>query len=76
MARLLVIGGSGFFGKSILESYQKGLLKPFEIDAVSVLVRNAHILKTQTPELLDQTVSLSNADISKCLIKYLYLSHT
>ena len=68
MARLLVIGGSGFFGKSILDSYQRGLLKPFGIDAVSVLARNAQILKSQTPELLDQTVSLVNADISLSLI--------
>ena len=67
MAHLLVIGGSGFFGKSILDSYQRGLLKPFGIDAVSVLARNAQILKSQTPHLLDQTVSLVNADISKCI---------
>ena len=66
MARLLVIGGSGFFGKSILDSYQRGLLKPFGIDAISVLARNAQILKSQTPELLDQTVSLVDADISRC----------
>jgi dTDP-glucose 4,6-dehydratase len=67
MAHLLVIGGSGFFGKSILDSYQRELLKPFGIDAVSVIARNAQILKSQTPDLLDQTVSLVNADISECL---------
>lgn len=66
MARLLVIGGSGFFGKSILDSYRRGLLKHFGIDEICVLARNAQILKNQTPELLDQTVSLIDADISNC----------
>jgi len=67
MARLLVIGGSGFFGKSILDSYQRGLLRPFGIESISVMARNAQILKSQSPELLDQTVSLVDADISRCL---------
>lgn len=66
MARLLVIGGSGFFGKSILDSYQRGLLAPFGIDAISVLARNAGILRSQTPDLLDQTISLIDGDIATC----------
>jgi nucleoside-diphosphate-sugar epimerase len=66
MARLLVIGGSGFFGKSILDSYQRGLLKPFGIDAISVLARNAHILKAQAPDLLDQSISLIDENIATC----------
>lgn len=66
MARLLVIGGSGFFGKSILDSYQRGLLAPFGIDAISVLARNAHILKSQTPDLLDHSISLVDGDIATC----------
>jgi nucleoside-diphosphate-sugar epimerase len=67
MARLLLIGGSGFFGKSILDSYQRGLLAPFEIDAISVLARNAHVLKIQAPDLLDESISLIDGDIATCL---------
>jgi dTDP-glucose 4,6-dehydratase len=66
MARLLVIGGSGFFGKSILDSYQRGLLEPFDIDAISIFARNAHTLKSQAPDLLDQTTSLIDGDITSC----------
>ncbi|OZB49609.1 MAG: hypothetical protein B7X60_00605 [Polynucleobacter sp. 39-45-136] len=66
MARLLVIGGSGFFGKSILDSYKRGLLQSFGIDAISVVARNAHKLKSQTPNLLDKTISLIDGDIASC----------
>lgn len=66
MARLLVIGGSGFFGKSILDSYQRGLLAPFGIDAISVLARNAHSLKEQSRDLLDQSISLIDGNIATC----------
>jgi dTDP-glucose 4,6-dehydratase len=66
MARLLVIGGSGFFGKSILDSYQRGLLQSFGIGAISVMARSAHKLKSQTPNLLDKTISLIDGDIATC----------
>lgn len=66
MARLLIIGGSGFFGKSILDSYHRGLLKPYGIDAISVMARSAHKLKSQTPNLLDKTISLIDRDITTC----------
>lgn len=66
MTRLLVIGGSGFFGKSILDSYQRGLLAPFGIDAISVLARNAQNLRWQSPDLLDQTISLIDGNIATC----------
>lgn len=66
MARLLVIGGSGFFGKSILDSYQRGLLAPFDIDAISILARNARSLRKQSPNLLDKTITLINGNIATC----------
>lgn len=66
MAHLLIIGGSGFFGKSILDSYKRGLLEPFNIDAISVLARNAHLLKDQIPNLLDRSIDLIDADIATC----------
>lgn len=66
MAHLLVIGGSGFFGKSILDSYRRGLLNRFGITAITVISRNADKLLSETPDLLDDSISLLNADISKC----------
>lgn len=67
MATLLVIGGSGFFGKSILDSYKRGLLNPWDIDTVMVMARNAEGLKESNPELLSDSVKLLNGDISSCL---------
>jgi nucleoside-diphosphate-sugar epimerase len=66
MARLLIIGGSGFFGKSILDSYKRGLLKEFGINSITILARNAEFLLHSTPYLLDDTVTLINDDIGKC----------
>lgn len=66
MAHLLVIGGSGFFGKSILDSYKRGLLNPFEISAITVMARSADKLIDEVPHLLDKSIRLLNADISKC----------
>lgn len=66
MARLLIIGGSGFFGKSILDSYKRGLLKEFSINSITILARNAEFLIHSAPYLLDDTVSLINDDIATC----------
>ena len=66
MANLLVIGGSGFFGKSILDSYRRGLLNHFGITAITVMARNANKLLDEAPELLDGSVSLLNDDITNC----------
>lgn len=64
MATLLVIGGSGFFGKSILDAYQRGLLKSFEIDKIYVLSRNASRLSYENPELISSCIELIDSDIS------------
>lgn len=66
MMHLLVIGGSGFFGKSILDSYKRGLLKPFEISSITVMARGASRLLDEVPHLLDKSIRLLNDDISKC----------
>jgi len=66
LASLLVIGGSGFFGKSILDSYKKGILKKWKINSIVIMSRNAVELKKTNPTLINHSVSLVNADISTC----------
>lgn len=66
MASLLVIGGSGFFGKSILDAYKRGLLKTWDIGHIYILSRSASRLKLEHPDLLSTSVELIDADISIC----------
>lgn len=66
MASLLIIGGSGFFGKSILDAYKRGLLSPWRIDLIYVFARNADRLKEEAPELMDTPIKLVNGDITTC----------
>ena len=66
MASLLVIGGTGFFGKSILDSYRRGLLNKWDINSINILARNASSLSYQYPELIDNSISLIESDISIC----------
>ena len=54
MRTLLVIGGSGFFGKSILDAFARGLLKPLNITHVIVMARNAQRLIKEAPEFILQ----------------------
>jgi dTDP-glucose 4,6-dehydratase len=63
VAKLLVIGGSGFFGKSILSAYKRGLLHPWGIDAVVVVARRASQLGTDHPELAGSGIELLDLDI-------------
>jgi dTDP-glucose 4,6-dehydratase len=66
MSHLLILGGSGFFGKSILKSYRLGSFTQFGIDKVSIVARNATNLSLSHPFLLSDSVRLINSDISKC----------
>jgi len=66
MASLLIIGGSGFFGKSILDGYKRGLLSPWRIDLIYVFARNADRLNTEAPELMGPSIRLVNGDIASC----------
>ena len=52
MATLLVIGGNGFFGKSILDMFQRGGLSAWGVDKVIAMARNTERLKDEVPELL------------------------
>lgn len=66
MASLLIIGGTGFFGKSILDGYQRGLLSPWNIDSIYVLARNASKLRLEFPELMHSSIRLIDGDIAIC----------
>jgi len=66
MKTLLVIGGSGFFGKSILDAYRRGLLQTWSIDSIYIFARNAEMLSSTNPELIDASVRLINGDIGSC----------
>lgn len=59
---LLLIGGSGFFGKSFLDAYRRGLLEPWSIDRITAVARSASSLRRDHPELVGSTVILADAD--------------
>jgi dTDP-glucose 4,6-dehydratase len=44
---LLIIGGTGFFGKSILDSFKRGVLNDFNITKILVLARNTDKFKVE-----------------------------
>jgi len=65
MKTLLVIGGSGFFGKSILDAFSRGLLDPWQVSKIIVMARNAEALLDEAPNLVGKNVELYSADITK-----------
>lgn len=64
MATLLVIGGSGFFGKSILDAFQRGLLSLWGITKVIAMARNPEKLQAECLELLSEHVELYRGNIA------------
>jgi dTDP-glucose 4,6-dehydratase len=62
----MVIGGSGFFGKSILDAYKRGILAPWRIDGIIVVARSASKLKNTHPQLISKSITLIDEDISLC----------
>ena len=64
MSTLLVIGGTGFFGKSILDSFKRGALEKWRIERVIAMSRNAESLRKETPQLISSGVELYSADIT------------
>jgi len=64
MATLLIIGGTGFFGKSILDCYKRRLLSIWNIDKVIVMSRNSDNFKKYYPELISDGVIFFDGDIT------------
>lgn len=63
MGKLLVIGGSGFFGKSILQSYVAGDLRQHGIEAIALISRHASILRSTLPRSAETRVEFFDSDI-------------
>lgn len=67
MSSLLIIGGSGFVGKSILDYYSRGYLN--NISKIIILSRNASDLILYYPDLVNNNkVELINSDIRTCKV--------
>lgn len=63
MSTLLITGGSGFFGKSLLDAFVRGRLAVHGITRVVVLARHASSLKAEAPLLLAQGVEVVDGDV-------------
>jgi dTDP-glucose 4,6-dehydratase len=77
MANLLVIGGTGFFGKSILDGFQRGLLDAWGIETIDVMARHTKEFKEKHANLINDRVKFHTLDITKCntLPKAEYVIH-
>jgi dTDP-glucose 4,6-dehydratase len=64
MASLLIIGGSGFFGKSILDAFQRNLLDPWSINSLIIMARHPEELKKNHSQLITSKVKLLKGDIA------------
>ena len=62
---LLLIGGSGFFGKSFLDAHRRGLLAPWSIDRIIVVARSASALRSEHPALVGSDVALADLDAAR-----------
>ena len=62
--KLLIIGGTGFFGKSIMHSYLKGQLDKFNINQVYILSRSTKTFLKSYPEFINSTIEFISGDIS------------
>ncbi|PSJ41730.1 NAD-dependent epimerase/dehydratase family protein [Allosphingosinicella deserti] len=60
---LLLIGGTGFFGKSFLDAYRRGLLKTWSVDRIDVVARSASALRRTHPDLVAPGVALHDLDV-------------
>lgn len=65
MKTLLIIGGTGFVGKSFLECFVKNRLKNFGITKIIILARKVEKFKKNFPLLINKNVEILKADISK-----------
>jgi nucleoside-diphosphate-sugar epimerase len=63
---LLIIGGTGFFGKSVLDLFNRGGLEIYGIKEITILARRVKELILNFPELINEKIQLITTDISTC----------
>lgn len=61
---LLVIGGTGYFGKSILDAFARGRLAPFGISRVIAMARDTCKLRAEASGLIVPGVELLDGDVA------------
>lgn len=66
MKSLLIIGGTGFFGKSILDVFVRGGLDIYGINRITIIARRVEEFKLSYPELICSNIQLCSMDISIC----------
>jgi nucleoside-diphosphate-sugar epimerase len=66
MSSLLVIGGTGFFGKSILDLFIRSGLQNYGVKKITIVARHIDEFKLNYPELINDNVRLISLDISTC----------
>ena len=66
LTKVLVIGGTGFFGKSILDLFSRGGLDIYGIEEIKILARRTAEFASNYPELINEKIQLIPADISSC----------
>ncbi len=62
---LLLIGGSGFFGKSFLDAHRRGLLEPWSIDRIVVVARSASALRRDHTDLVGRGIERADLDAAR-----------
>ena len=62
--KILIIGGTGFFGKSILDSLIKGSLNKYDIETVSVISRSTDSFLIKYQEFENKNIQYIKGDIT------------
>lgn len=65
LAKLLILGGTGFFGKSILDLFIRGGFDVYGIKEVIVAARKIDSFWLEYPELKSEKVYLTQVDLTK-----------
>lgn len=60
---MLITGGSGFFGKSLLDAFARGRLSAHGITRVVAFARHASSLRMEAPQLLGPGVEVVDGDV-------------
>jgi len=63
LSTLLITGGSGFFGKSLLDAFARGRLAPYGVSRVIAVARHASSLRSDAPDLLRERVDVIDVDV-------------